>query len=185
MISKPFRDGQVRELMLGYVQKDHGKATYRFHSNIAPEELERARELYDVQALTYTDGKVIITRHRLPELCFSFWATTFKPMPVPSDLSLLFMIKGARSLVQCAHASLTILAVQVKHIVLDRNSWFLRLGTLCTPTVLPPLWTWQFSQNSAHYLKSTGYCTANRTLWNICKTSKNRYRYFHSSVTRL
>ena len=43
----------MRELMLGYVQKDHGKATYKFYSNIAPEELERARELYGTQALTY------------------------------------------------------------------------------------------------------------------------------------
>ena len=92
---KPFGIGQNMQLMYGYIQKDYGSATYAFKAfNVDADELEKCRELYDQQATSYEDGKIMITRGRFATLIYAFWATQLRPLPVSEDVMLVLMVRA-------------------------------------------------------------------------------------------
>ena len=82
---KPFEGDQNILTMAGYCMKDRGLAHYIFASvNMTPEELRRARELYDIVRTSHEDGKKILRMNNITKLAWQCLNHHLRP---PEDLA--------------------------------------------------------------------------------------------------
>ena len=93
--AQPLSQGQSWDHMLGYIQKDSGLAHYRLLvHNISDEDLQRGRVAYAGVRDDPDEGRIAINKGNLPKLAVRLWRTHLKPLEVPLDHTLKFMLQS-------------------------------------------------------------------------------------------
>ena len=81
------------------VQNDRGKGHYRLETkNVSVEELEEGRQYYFDVVMTYDDGKQQLNKGNLFKHMYTFYQREMRPLPVPGDHLLKYMLQSCRLL---------------------------------------------------------------------------------------
>ena len=62
--------------------------------NVSQEELKEGKTSYNAISRTYDEGRIAINKNNILKLIYSFWETHLKPLPVPDDHLLRFMLES-------------------------------------------------------------------------------------------
>ena len=77
---KPLVEGQTLQLMIGYVRKDRNLATFHNRNkNITDEMITLGIEEHSSLKMSYTDGKIILSRQNLYQKVWTYWMNTRAP----------------------------------------------------------------------------------------------------------